>query len=120
MKTSNIIYCVFSLICILAMMVGVWGKYSVLNDIEHSYGIVFALSGAFGVLTSQLFEIFMKNILSKDNEYYDAMRFVFLIAISTGMMGLLVKWRGGLIFLAISLILLLWGVGFAIYQVFKK
>nr|DAT12352.1 MAG TPA: hypothetical protein [Caudoviricetes sp.] len=62
-----------------------------LNDLKDSPGIVFALSGLFGVLASELFKIFMENILSKDNKYYNGMRFVFLIAISTGMLSLLVK-----------------------------
>ena len=106
MKIANIIYCVLSLGCIVTMLIGLSGEHSVLNYIEHSSGIVFALSGVFGVLASQLFEIFMKNILSKDNEYYDAMRFVFLIAISTGMMSLLVEGCISYIFLAITLIFL--------------
>ena len=117
MKISNIIYCLVSLLCLVAMLIWLSGRYSMLNDLKDSPGIVFALSGLFGVLASELFKIFMENILSKDNKYYNGMRFVFLIAISTGMLSLLVKWCASYFLVSIALLCLGWWVRFAIYQV---
>lgn len=117
MKISNIIYCLVSLVCLVAMLIWLSGRYSMLNDLKDSPGIVFALSGLFGVLASELFKIFMENILSKDNKYYNGMRFVFLIAISTGMLSLLVKWCASYFLVSIALLCLVWWVWFAIYQV---
>ena len=63
----------------------------VVFSVLKARGVVFTVFGVFWVLASELFKIFMENILSKDNKYYNGMRFFFLIAISTGMLSLLVK-----------------------------